>query len=329
MQLPGTENSAILAEFWGCIFSGNEERSQHIEFIMALAADNLRALPRKLNKSLKKLQTDQSPERVHKIRTRTRRLEAMLHALAADTGKNERSLLKAVKPVRKKAGKVRDADVLIAFASQIRPSGEQNCSVRLLEHLGAQRFENCKKLEKVAAAQGREIKQRTKRFARLLDGMDGGNNRAENSEFRRLSEETAAHALQLSSELRKWPSLSRSNLHPFRLKAKELRYLLQMAEHDEDQFVRDLGEVKDAIGEWHDWEDLAATAEEVIKHRGCKLVEEIRTRAQEKLGVALDSANRLRKKHLAGVTKGKNKPFLARSSTFGESAMSSASALAA
>jgi CHAD domain-containing protein len=49
--------------------------------------------------------------------------------------------------------------------------------------------------------------------------------------------------------------LRKSNLYQYRLKVKELRNLLQLAEDaDQQAFIDRLGEVKDAIGEWHDWE---------------------------------------------------------------------------
>ena len=35
---------------------------------------------------------------------------------------------------------------------------------------------------------------------------------------------------------------------------------------DQKAFVDRLGEIKDAIGEWHDWEVLVATANETLDH---------------------------------------------------------------
>ena len=40
----------------------------------------------------------------------------------------------------------------------------------------------------------------------------------------------------------------------------------------EDNFAKELGEVKDAIGEWHDWEELAGIATQVIQHKRCELL---------------------------------------------------------
>ena len=61
-----------------------------------------------------------------------------------------------------------------------------------------------------------------------------------------------ATALELSSKLHTPVRLDRRNLHSYRLKVKGLRSVLQMSDSADSQpFVKKLGEVKDAIGEWH------------------------------------------------------------------------------
>src|SRR5947208_6259351 len=210
---------------------------------------------------IEKLLEDSSAARVHQLRTRTRRMEAMVYALRLDFRKNERLLLKAIKPVRKKAGKVRDMDVLTGFASQPALNDEKECTVRLLEHLGGQREVHARKLEKIAAVQAPEIRRRLKRSARFLENaLQPAKKRGKGREW---PTEAAALALRLEAELRSWPALSRRNLHPFRLRVKELRYVLQMAKDTDSEFIATLSEVKDVIGEWHDWEELAGIAEEL------------------------------------------------------------------
>jgi hypothetical protein len=54
---------------------------------------------------------------------------------------------------------------------------------------------------------------------------------------------------------------------PTALKVKELRYVLQLSEDaQKQQLVNKLGAVKDAIGEWHDWEELIAIAANALSH---------------------------------------------------------------
>jgi CHAD domain-containing protein len=120
----------------------------HHREIMALARDAVCLQPRKLCKALKKIRQDSSPDAVHKLRTRTRRFESMIAALALDSRKNEHQLTRKLKPLRRKGGRVRDMDVLVEFASRPQVLGEEECSVRLLEHLGAKRERqerNCRK----------------------------------------------------------------------------------------------------------------------------------------------------------------------------------------
>jgi len=83
---------------------------------------------------------------VHDLRTR--RIEAMLRALRLDTKPNEQKLLKTVKPIRRRAGKVRDMDVLTGLATKLQPDGEAECLVALLEHLGAERDQFSRKLSR-------------------------------------------------------------------------------------------------------------------------------------------------------------------------------------
>jgi CHAD domain-containing protein len=266
---------------------------------MPIAADKLVSLPSKLRKSIKQISRDPTPDRVHKLRTRSRRLESALKALSLDSRKNERGLIKAIKPIRRRAGRVRDMDVLTQFASDSHVSGEQECSVRLLEYLGSVRERQSDKLQKKVDAERANIRRRLKKSTHLLETqVPIQRNRKPNAKFQKLATEAAARSLSLEGELRKWPNLTRANLHRFRLKVKKLRYILQMAEESNGEFVASLGEVKDAIGEWHDWEELARIAKQVIQHPGCKLVVQIRSTAQQKFEHALFSANSMRRRFL-------------------------------
>jgi len=67
-----------------------------------------------------------------------------------------------------------------------------------------------------------------------------------------------------------------------------LRDVLQLASGaDNERFVETLGHVKDAIGEWHDWQQLIAIAGDVLDHEGCRLVQEAKRRSRRKFESAL------------------------------------------
>ena len=268
---------------------------------MPLDPDNLQTPLRKLRKMLKAFPQSPSLEMVHDLRIRTRRVEAMLRALRLDTKRNEQKLLKAVKPIRRRAGQVRDMDVLTGLATKLRPDGEQECLVELLEHLGAQRDQFSRKLRRRVRQDGPPVRQRLKRTSRFVGKVfdrtkKPGQQPDKASEW---SADAAALALELSSELAQWPRLDARNLHAYRLKVKELRDVLLLAENADTGFVKILGEVKDAAGEWHDWQELGGIAEQVLDHGlGCEVLKLARSIAKAKFNHALSLANRMRHDYL-------------------------------
>jgi hypothetical protein len=52
------------------------------------------------------------------------------------------------------------------------------------------------------------------------------------------------------------------------------------------EFVAALGDVKDRIGEWHDWEELFSIGRQVIQHSGCHLIREIQHVADDKFAAS-------------------------------------------
>src|SRR5712691_8613935 len=82
-----------------------------------------------LRKLLKKFPRRPLPEHVHRLRTHTRRLDAVLRGLMLTSRRNERRLVEAIARLRKRAGKVRDMDVLAGFVCTLRVSGENDCAM--------------------------------------------------------------------------------------------------------------------------------------------------------------------------------------------------------
>jgi len=259
---------------------------------VSINVDRIQNSVRKVRKFVKKAPLDPAPEQVHDLRTHARKLESSLHALSMDSNRDERRLLKSVKQIRKRAGKVRDMDVLTGHVCSAKVAGEQDCAIQLLEHLGAQRRKNAKKLHATVLKERAALKKSLHREAAELDGL------IHDSRPDEASAQAAAHALELTSELSDPPRLNKGNLHLYRLKVKELRYVLQMAESNgngQKAFVKQLGEVKDAIGEWHDWEELIAIGGDVLDHgAGCGLMQNFKEISESKYERALALANGLR-----------------------------------
>jgi CHAD domain-containing protein len=63
--------------------------------------------------------------------------------------------------------------------------------------------------------------------------------------------------------------------------------------------LKHLDEVKDAIGDWHDWVELVGIAEKSLKHDRCKLVPRIKTIAAAKYEHALSLSDKFARRYLA------------------------------
>ncbi len=270
---------------------------------MAIGIDRLRKNARKLRKMLTKFPKNPSPEEVHKLRTRTRRLEANLHSLTFDAKRSERALLRGLKRIRSSAGKVRGMDVLTTDLSSAKLGSDSECLTRLLEHLGARRYKKARRLRKTvrqnASLVGTQLRKTAKHLKRLAQS-NGASAAAKVKE----QDDAAATALRLTEDLANPRALSRQNLHPYRLKVKELRYVLQMAERGKHQgFVEALGKTKDAIGEWHDWEELTGIAREILDHGpGCSLLRKLKRMADRKFEQALAQTNKLRREFVTDAS---------------------------
>ena len=117
---------------------------------MALQPDRIQKPLRKVRKLLKKMPAIPSAEDIHDFRTNSRRVEATLEVLSLDSGGKGWRASKTVSRLRKRAGKIRDMDVLTNYASNLpHPDDETDCSVRLLEHLGAERRKHARKFHVV------------------------------------------------------------------------------------------------------------------------------------------------------------------------------------
>jgi CHAD domain-containing protein len=259
---------------------------------MAFDLDRVQKDIRELRKFLKRGLKHRTPQEIHSLRTQLRRFEASMQVLALDSNPNERRLLRKMAKLRRRAGKVRDLDVLTGYAVGVKMIGEDDCQVQLLESLGAEHAQRNQRLHSFAVRHGESLRRRLKCTASHLKTLSAGS----------LIDDTAPGytmllELRLQRELTAKTRLTRNNLHPYRLKVKELRFMLQMENHPSDrQLIETLGEMKDAMGEWHDWQQLLTIAREQLSHGSkCKLLPLFQATTNQKLKRALAVANRGRK----------------------------------
>jgi CHAD domain-containing protein len=275
---------------------------------MTIDADRIRKPVRKLRKFFKKSPKRPSSGLIHNLRTNSRRVETAIDALGLSSHKNERRLLRDLARVRKRAGKVRDMDVLVGYTLTANLNGEQDCLVQLLEILGANRAKHVKKLRALVGAIGPRLRRRLKRSASKLENLLIRTRDRHSAPS--PPDEAVASAVHLSGELKDPPHLGKENSHPYRIKVKKLRYVLQLSERaDPQEFVNKLGKVKDAIGEWHDWQELIAIAERELDHGPkCKLLPKLRSISETKYESAFALTGEMRHTFVDSRSLGRGRP---------------------
>lgn len=259
---------------------------------MKLQIEQVEKPLRKLRKQLSHFPSNPRPEEVHSLRTHTRKLEATVAAMVIDREKPSRRLVKAIKPVRRAAGKVRDMDVLIGDAMTLPDHQASEAIIRLVEHLAKMRVKNARKLSDVLRVQREDARRLLKQSSRLIRKKLKDDSAA-------LDGEAAPQIL--ITELSHWPALDAKNLHLFRIRIKELRYMLQLNQQTDDKLVEALGEAKDSIGEWHDWVELLKIAQKVLDPGSDgEALQQIEGTGNQKFEHALTVANRVRDRYFSG-----------------------------
>jgi len=259
---------------------------------------------RKLRKLLRGSWRMPAPKRVHELRTGARKYETIVQVLRCDTKQSERRPLRAVKRIRRRAGTVRDLDVLTNKARTLEIPDEQDCLVLLLERLGADRVRQARKLKRIIERQRPSLRRQLKQTARRLERRlsKSKQNRAGAGVAATLLATAVASMAELAAPMR----LNHQTLHPYRLKVKELRDVLRIAAGDDQAgLVKLLGDVKDAIGEWHDWETLIEIAAEIVDaDHGtiCAVGHQLKAIAREKFEHAVWVTRQMRRRLIQGLS---------------------------
>ncbi len=269
---------------------------------MAGELERARKALRELGKLLVSLPANPPPEEVHKLRTVTRRVEAIAAVVPPGDQKKSRRLMRSIEPVRKAAGHVRDMDVLISKARRMTRYSAGDSLARLVGHLESARNESAAELRRTVGRRRKATRDKLTQYSKLVrsalpPAKPGAPNLGQNGQ---PHEGVHFAAMNCVRELGDWAPLDAGNIHAFRLKVKELRYILQLNADADPGFVDALGEVQRRIGDWHDWQQLSEIASEVLDPRqDGALLTRIAGTAKRKLDRALTSANALRGRHLA------------------------------
>ena len=135
---------------------------------MAEELERARKAVRELSRTLKSLPKEPPPGEVHRLRTTTRRVEAIVSVMAQLEGKESRRLLKSIEPIRKAAGGVREMDVLIGNARRLARYLEGDSLARLVEQLHIARQQNAEELRRVLGRRRTAARKNLKDYSSLI-----------------------------------------------------------------------------------------------------------------------------------------------------------------
>lgn len=290
---------------------------------MQVDTDRNRVLFRKLAALLGRAPSHPHPDTVHQFRTMSRRIESALAVLCPEPSDTERKLLRSLKRLRRRAGRVRDLDVQIAALRKLKIGREAERRARLMNFLSEARADREDELVRWLSEKRRNrIRRRLSRLAAALDraanhaaisasGAPAGRPSRPDSDNDVLcpgaeatigSLDPAREALRrFASQSRKVGSLTPENLHAFRTMCKKTRYVAEMGAGETAQTIAEsLRRAQVAIGDWHDWEALRLSAEDMFGHSvDSAVIMALRNVTQAKFEAARQVATEVRKELLA------------------------------
>jgi CHAD domain-containing protein len=247
---------------------------------MSVDQTQVRANFQKLSRQLSKLAKTPSASNVHKFRTYSRRVEALVEDLVPSPKRKDRRLLKQLARLRKKGGKVRDLDVQIAALRGLKLPQEAGRKSQLLRVLADDRASREKKLEKAFdKQQASQLRKGLKRSAARIAMPDS---------TPELLDRAMRPVLKLGANQ---GPLTEKRVHQYRIVGKRARYLAEVAGDDPQakQVVEQLKRMQDVIGDWHDWLKLTERAEEVFDGaHGSALIAALRNITRAKYRQSLD-----------------------------------------
>lgn len=217
---------------------------------MSIAPDRSRLVFQKTERALHKLYSQQTAESVHPFRTSTRRLQTLLEQLLPERDRNQKKLLKILNQIRRRAGKVRDLDVQLAALRSLKVPQEPRRKTQFMHGLIELRGKHEKKLRKLLTKDViREIRKRLQRAEQ------------------EIRPETCLDALKVARSMlneivRPAGPITEDVLHQYRTVMKRARYAAEFAPKSAEttQFIADVKNLQDTVGNWHDWWILTQAA---------------------------------------------------------------------
>lgn len=259
---------------------------------------------------------DADPDAVHRVRTGSRRLQAMLEAMLREAGpaadaleRPARGWLRELKQVRRAAGGVRDLDVqrkLLenwvgkqAPAEDAEPGGSEAIPLPMrAEMKQAEMLDAWLKGERKHLAHGMQ-KQIAKRQQGLAKRQGEFFTALTRIPLGRPIAVRPADAVALEDFVRAAdavPLLHSENLHDFRKATKKARYVAEAGAEGQrfSSVAKALKQVQDAIGEWHDWLCLGEEAKAALGQDAPELTAALRGEIERHFAAALETTQSTR-----------------------------------
>jgi CHAD domain-containing protein len=234
---------------------------------------------------------------VHQVRTRCRRLEALVSAVLSTRLSAKRlhstgeALLRKIKKIRRAAGPVRDLDIHLSLLETITGEPPDDDAQKLKKTLQRQR-------KRASVAALKEIERHRpdleRRAARFLDTF----NDLPASE-QELDTAALAKARFLETAAA-FPVIRADNLHDFRKRSKQARYIAEINPRSAASvaLAKELNRVQDAIGAWHDWDVMMEEGAEILGNRRTALLRKIQAHRNKAYRVALRIARQTQRQAL-------------------------------
>jgi len=248
---------------------------------MPVRSDKKPNLLSNLRRVLRQVSRDPKPKLVHQLRTTIRRTEALWKAHRLEASGKSKALARQFAKLRRRAGKVRDLDVQIQLLSAVDIGGKAEAKARLEAALEDRRRSQEKKL--LGELDGKGLKKLLKRISSLH-----GAAAADGSFVASASSQIERDLDDLKMIGRKSTSFTLEQLHNFRIRCKKIRYTAELLPQSPGvaSLIKKLKTMQDAVGEWHDWLNLAQAAEDELPSSERALLSAIRNIANAKFAEA-------------------------------------------
>ena len=237
---------------------------------------------RRVDRLLREVRRNPEAERVHRFRTAARRLDVVLELFRRSHPRMVQRISKSLARLRRRAGKVRDLDVLAAALAALHCESE---AARRLAALIAERRER-QQIRLQAALERRsaqKLRHRLRLFARAIASRP-----VESAPWRQVA--PVERALSEFWRVARRMPRTEAALHAYRIRCKHVRYLMELGRPDRTATASlvPLRAMQDALGSWHDHAELTRLAEGMPEAPGRgALLAELRNLTQAKLAQAL------------------------------------------